>query len=472
VTLAAIRLKESAMRLETKCVKGSLRGALLFAALLGLHASSSTLVAQTSNEVSLTLNDAIDMALKNNRVLQLAGLDVTDSEHQKKIAQAAYFPQITNESTALHLTELAGVVIPPGTFGNTTVTGPIPAHTLTIDQGELTAYTSGTGLAQPITQMFKIRASNRAAAADVETAKIKLKQTQDEIALKVRQVYYGVLIAQLKQQAEEEQVQAAEQVDQESQSDVERGAALEVAALESHAAWLNAKQSVLAERLEVDDLTLNLDDMLGLPIGTRLKLDPDAVLPSADIPSRADGLRIAKDQNPQILAARQAVVKAKAGVTVSKDAYIPDVTGVARYSYQSGVPLLVHNFGTFGVTLTYDLFDGGKRNEEIRHSQTLLNEAELNLARLNEELEVQVNAAYDKVERIEGMLGVAREVMDLRTEAARVADRQFDQSSILTSDKTKAHALATEAHASLVEATLGLSLAQNEVKRTIGQMPR
>jgi outer membrane protein TolC len=245
-----------------------------------------------------------------------------------------------------------------------------------------------------------------------------------------------------------------------------------MAALESQAGWLNAKQAVLTARLEVDDLTLDLDNLLGLPIGTRLKLDEAAPLSSVDMPSRADGLRIAKDQNPQILAARQAVVKARAGVAAAKDAYIPDITGVARYSYQSGVPLLVHNFGTFGVTLTYDLFDGGKRNEEIRHSQTMLNEAEVNLTRLNEELEVQINAAYDKVELIEGTLGVARKVMDLRTEAARVADRQFEQSSILLSEKINAHALASEARAALIEATLDLSLAQSQVKRTIGQMPR
>src|SRR5262249_28505300 len=112
------------------------------------------------------------------------------------------------------------------------------------------------------------------------------------------------------------------------------------------------------------------------------------------------------------------------------------------------------------------------RNEEIRHAQTQLKEAELNLTRLNEELEVQVNAAYDKVERIEGMIEVARSVVGLRTEAERVADQQFEQSSLLLSEKIKAHALATEAHASFVEAALGLSLAQNEVKQTIGQMPR
>lgn len=412
------------------------------------------------------------MALSNNRDLQIATLEVADKEHLKKIARAAYFPQIKNESTALHLTELAGVAIPVGAFGNTTVTGPIPRHTLTIDQGELTTYTSGTGLAQPLTQFFKIHAFNRAAAADVEAAKIKRTQAQDEIVLKVRQLYYGILIAQLKQQAAEEQLHAAEQYDHENQNDVQRGAALETAALESRAAWLKAKQSVLTQKLQLDDLTLNLDNLLGLSIGVRFKLDASTESPSTDIPSREDGLRIAKKQSLQILAAQQAIARAKAGVIAAKDAYIPDVTGIARYSYQSGVPLLVHNFGTFGVTLSYDLFDGGKRNEQIRHSQILLNEAEENLRKLNDELEVQVNAAYDKVEQAEGMLGVARKVMELRTEAARVADRQFEQNSILLSEKIKAHAMAIEANASLLESTLGLSLAENEVKQTIGQMPR
>jgi len=446
---------------------------LLF--LLGVvvvHAKPSILTAQAGTAKSLTLPEAIDLALRNNRDLQLAGLDVTDTEHLKKIARAAYFPKIKNESTVLHVTELAGVVIPAGAFGNPSITGRIPGHSLTIDQGELTTYTSGTGLTQPITQLFKIHASNRAVAADVETAKIKLTQAQDEIALRVRQLYYGILIAQLKQQAAEEQVQAAVQHDQESQSDVQRGAALETAALGSRAELLSAQQTVLTAKLQVDDLMLNFNNLLGVPLGTHFHLDGNSVSSSSDIPLRAEGLHLAKDQSPEILAARQAVVKAKAGAAASRDAYIPDLTGIARYSYQSGVPLLVHNFGTFGVSLSYELFDGGKRNEQIRHSQTLLNEAVVNLAKLNENLEVQVNAAYDKVEQAEGMLGVARKVMDLRTEAARVADRQFEKSSILLSEKIHAHAMVAEANASLAEATLRLSLAQNEVKQIIGQMPR
>ena len=279
----------------------------------------------------------------------MAQLAVVDSEHKKKIARSAYFPQIKNESTVLHITELEGVSFPLAPLGLHPSTGPIPSQSLVIDQGALTAYTSGTGLAQPLTQMFKIRESNRAATADINSAKIQVNQAEDEIALKVRQLYYGILIAQLKEQAAKGEVDASQVKLQESTDAVAQGKALEEVALDSRAALLDAKQTVLTQSLQVQDLTYALDDLLGLPLTTQLRLNDDhrpqplRFRPRGVRPHRAGA-------EPRIRAAQQAVEKAKAGLAAAKDAYIPDITGIARYSYQSGVPLLVHNFGTFGVT--------------------------------------------------------------------------------------------------------------------------
>jgi outer membrane protein TolC len=181
---------------------------------------------------------------------------------------------------------------------------------------------------------------------------------------------------------------------------------------------------------------------------------------------------MAQEQNPQIRTAREAVIKARAGLAAAKDAYIPDVTGLARYSYQSGVPLLVHNFGTFGFTLTYDLFDGGRRSTEIKDSRTILSEAELSLAKTEDELTVQVETAYDKVEQLQNMTGVAQEALDVRTEGVRLADRQLEQNAALASAREEAQAKEASAKAALLEATLGLSLAQGELLRTIGKLPQ
>jgi outer membrane protein TolC len=428
--------------------------------------------AQGNTPMELTLSQAIDLALQQNRQIKLAQLAVVDSEHRKTITRSAYFPQIKNESTVLHITELEGVSFPAGAFGSPLATGPIPSKSLVIAQGGLTAYTSGTGLAQPLTQMFKIRESNRAATADINSAKIQVNQAEDEIALKVRQLYYGILIAQLREQAARGEVDASQVKLQESTDAVAQGKALEEAELDSRAAFLDAKQTVLTQSLQAQDLTLELDDLLGLPLTTQLRLIEDPAASAASIPLREECVRIAREQSPDIRAAQQAVEKAKAGLAAAKDAYIPDITGIARYSYQSGVPLLVHNFGTFGATFTYDLFDGGRRNAEIADSRTLLSEAELNLAKIEDEVAVEVQTNYNRVEQLQNLVGVAEEVLKARVEAARVTDRQLEQTAALPSAPVEAAAKVSSAKASLLEAKLGLSLAQGELKRAMGQVPR
>lgn len=428
-------------------------------------------LAQSSSSLSLTLSQAIDLALKQNRGLKLAQLSVVDSEQRKELARAAYFPQIKNESSVLHVTQLEGVAIPAGAFGNHLSTGLIPEESLFIDQGSLTSYTSGTGLTQPLTQMFKIRESNRAATADINTAKIHVNQAEDEVALRVRELYYGLLISQLKQRAAAEEVNASHTKLQESADAVQQGRALDVVSLESRAALLDARQAALTLDLQIHDLMLTLNDLLGLPLNTVLQLEESASA-SISVPSREDCIHIAKEHSPEVRAAQQAVVKARAGLAAAKDAYIPDVTGLARYSYQSGIPFLVHNFGTFGFILSYDLLDGGRRNAEIKDSRTLLFQAELNLTKTEEEVTVRVEIAYDKIEQLQNMVGVAEEVLKVRLEAARLADRQVEQNAALSSAQTEAHAKSISAQASFLEANLGLSLAQGELKRTIGQMPR
>jgi outer membrane protein TolC len=259
---------------------------------------------------------------------------------------------------------------------------------------------------------------------------------------------------------------------QETVDDVEKGRALDVAALGSHASLLDAQQAELTEKLHLDDLTRSLNDLLGLPLTAQLILDPDTAGVELSIPGLADCIKLSQEQSPAIRSAQQAVLKARAGLRAARDAYIPDVTALARYSYQSGVPLLVHNFGTFGFTLSYDIFDGGRRNAEIKDATALLTEAQVNLDKVQDEVSVEVQSAYDKITQIQKLVNVADEALTVRTEFARLADRQFEQDAALASARAEAHAKVSSAKASLMEAKLGLSLAEADLKRAIGQLPR
>jgi len=456
------------MRLNPEA-RYSARLTLIVAAVL-LQAGTAS--AQNSAVMQLTLPQAIDLALKQNRVVKLAQLDVAENEQKKKIAQADYFPRLKNESTVIHLTELQQLVIPAGSLEVPGIAGPVPSTTAVIGQGEFTAYTSGTGLSQPLTQMFKVHQVNRAATADILSANERLKAAENDVALKVSQLYYGILIAQLKGEAAKAEAEAAQVKLQESTSSVEQGNALEVVALESRAATLDAKQTILKQSLQVRDLTFELNNLLGLPLNTKLQLSEQAFVAPSSPASREECVRIAREQSPDVRAAQQAVERARAGLGAAKYAYMPDLTAFARRSYQSGIPFLVHNFGTFGAIFEYELFDGGRRKAEIGEARTMLFKAEVNLDKVEEEVAVAVEIAYDSVEQSLTLVTVAEEVLKARTEGARLADSQFEQGAALASVRAEAAAKMSSAKASLLEANVELSLAQAELKRVMGELPR
>jgi outer membrane protein TolC len=213
-----------------------------------------------------------------------------------------------------------------------------------------------------------------------------------------------------------------------------------------------------------------LNDVLGLPLDTQLELSPVQPANLEEHP-RDEYLKIAFSENPQILAAMETVEKAKAGVTSAKSAYIPDVSAIARQSYQNGVPFLVHNFGTFGVSLTYDVFDFGKRRAAVREREAQLAQAQENLTRLKETVSVQIERNLNKVERTRQMLQVATEVVRLREEGEHLAENQMAQGIALVSARRQASAASYKAQADLLQAQLAYLLAGAELEEAVGRTP-
>lgn len=447
--------------------------ALISPAFLAAQEVPSTPVAEVRPDpaaVHLTLPAAIQMALAHNRHLTLAHLAVTDSEAQKRLAQSHYFPVLKNQSAVLHITELEGVKIPAGAIGQGT-TGLLPANTLTIDQGAATTYTSGTELAQPLTQMFKIRAGVKAADADLNSARIQSDDAENGIALLVHKLYYGMLIEQTRGLAAEDAVDAAAVVEEETKRGVEEGKFLTDAELQSRTDLLDKQQAALVSRLNFDDLTLQLDDALGLPLGTHLVLDPDSVGTPLELPTRTEATALLLAKSPTILSARQTVEKAKAGVAAARDEYIPDITGIARYSYQSGLPFLAHNFGTFGAAFTYNLFDGGGREAKLKDARIKLTLAQTELQQAENDVRIELSSAYDKAEQLERLVSVTTQAMEAREESFRIQSERAKVNAQLASGVAAAHAALASARMNVLNSRLNLYLVKNDIQRRLGERP-
>jgi outer membrane protein TolC len=439
---------------------------LVTVAALGLAAATFQYAGEARH---MTLSEAVHLAIDQSRLLKIARLKVSESEERKAGERSAYFPSLKNESNILHVTDLQNISIPTGAFGNAGG-APVPSRETILPQGRDTFYTSGTQLSQPLTQLIRIRDANRIAAAEVAISRDELKQAENEVALRVHSLYYGVLITQLQRKAAEQQAQYASANLRESEENVRNGDALKVAAIQGQATVLESQQAVLTADLQLSDLTAELNDLLGLPLDTKLDLD-DGVPTGFDSRSREEYVQTAWSQNPQIKAAAEAIAKAGAAVASAKTAYIPDITAYARQSYQDGLPFFVRNFGTLGVNMTWDLFDFGKRRAAVRERQDQLEEARENLRRSKDEIAVSIERSYNKVERTKNLVDVAQQVVKLRQESERLARNQSAQGVVLVSDHRQATAATYRAQADLLQANLGYLLAWAELQASAGITP-
>jgi len=443
----------------------------IFLALLALM-SAQTLTAQENKASSsrhITLDEAVDLALKHNHVVRIAGMKVEEKEHAKEVARSAYFPILRNDSNALHLTDTQFIGIPAGGLGIAGGT-PIPARTVILNQGGQTLVGSGTSLTQPLTQLLKIKSANDIALAELNATRGKGRQTENMVALSVHQLYYRILITQAHREATQAKIQATEELNKERVQQVKYGSSLEEEAIESRAQTLEAKQDLLSTDLQLSDLTMQLNDAIGLPLTTQLVLDA-GVKQVTDTCEREECLRVARESHPEIAEARAEVEKASAAVRLSKRQYLPDVEAFARQSYQSNVPFLARNFGTFGVHVGIDIFDGGRRRAAIGEHNAQLAQARENLARVTEEIELRVQTAYNKLERTRQMVKVSEELLSFRAEAHRVYVRQLQEGSALQSQLDAAAAHELDAKTLLLQSQLGFVEARDEMVEAIGGTP-
>src|SRR5580658_9676015 len=193
------------------------------------------------NPRKVTLAEAIDLALKNNHALAIGAAKTDEMKSVRRKAAADYFPQVSNTSSYTRLTNTDVLQFSQGSFGTFPGLGPVPSSNLIVKQGDQNEIFARTQIAQPVTQLLKIREGERVARADEQASRADLESLRDRTALVVRQIYYGLLAARLDRKVALEQVRVAEELAAESEQEVRRGATLEVSLTEARTRVLESK---------------------------------------------------------------------------------------------------------------------------------------------------------------------------------------------------------------------------------------
>ena len=295
------------------------------AALLLLFALTGVARAETRR---ITLEEAVALATKQNSIVKLAHLKEKEMQARVGEARANYFPVLSNESDAAHLRSIEHMEIPMGALGVYTVPGPVPGTNTSLPLGHHDFLLSTTTAAQPITQWFKIHAGVNVAKADLGIAHDNARQAENEVALKMKQLYYGLLSAERRKQAAELRIEAGKERLGEARNGVEAGAVLELKVLEGEAQIAEARHALGSLEDAISDMRVEFNDLTGLPLDTEVEL----VTPESEATDTTAGEleTEALARNPEVAAAEQTLKKARAGLSAAHAEYIPEIGAFAQ----------------------------------------------------------------------------------------------------------------------------------------------
>src|ERR1700733_1103696 len=165
-----------------------------FVAMLSLLWPAGLLRAQDADAAipELSLADAIQIAVVNNRPVKIALLDVTKSQWQVAAAKSKRFPAISTYFFGAGNLTSPSFTIKKDQFGLVD-NMPVPAQNtkISLSQG-FTGYVVAE-VAQPLSQLYRINLAVREQELETDLSKQKYEGKRQSLVADVKQAYYAVL---------------------------------------------------------------------------------------------------------------------------------------------------------------------------------------------------------------------------------------------------------------------------------------
>ena len=362
-----------------------------------------------STGIKLTLDDAVDRALKNSPEIVRASGSVTTSEWSEKTAFGAFLPSLSLSS---------------GTSRSSS--SRFDERTQTTIAGSSQSYSAGLSANYSLFTGGRRGADMKRARANTASAEASLVESRFNVVLETKTAFFNV-----QRQVDLERVaQGDVRRSQEALSAAERrlqvGSATRSDVLRAQLDLNNAKQSLLSIQTQQRSAGYSLGVLVGVnaPVGVQVEA---LVAPRAMPLNDQELARIAVDQAPAVVTARATVNAADAATSVSRAQYFPTL------SLSSGTDWSNQEFqiseGNKGwsmrVGLSYPLFNGFSREAQVANTDVQLRSARAALAAAERQARADVERLLGELRLAEQQIVLANEALTVAQEDLRVNQERY-----------------------------------------------
>jgi len=416
----------------------------------------------------LTLDDAIALALEQNRDLRQAALEAEKADERLAATRSRFLP-------SFDLTVLDGRTIedvefrfPAGAFGDLPPVGPIPATDTDVvaPAGRMT-YVVGS-VTQPLTGLRRVSLSTRARALDLEIRREDLRSRRQAIIESVRRTYYDLLRTESALEATDEGLRFLRELERVVANLVEQRAALQVDGLEVQARRAAEEYEAAVLRNSLVTFKEQLNDLLGRDLDTPLAPEPvpEVVPEEADLAAaRARALAERADLRQARLRREQAEVERR----LKRWDFVPDLSLSFNYVSTSNVEVLPHNLASVGLLLTWEPFDWGRRHRATREADHGLEQADSALKQAESQAAIDVGARIRALQEARVLLEARRLAREAARARGQVTLDRYRQKAALLKDVLEDQETLADAYRNYQQALAQAWTARAELERAFGR---
>lgn len=402
----------------------------------------------------LTLEDAVSLALRNNRAVQINTLGVDKTRNALREARSNANFTIQGNVTYTRFDRVAETRFGPQT----------------VRLGNIENRTARITLTQVIDISGLIRTAVRAANVTLTLSELELARTRNDTILQVVQAYQDVARADEFVRVAEEALRNAQERLRLVRGQVDAGVAAQFDLLRAETAVAQAEQAVLNARNQREVAAAALNNLLGRKLDTPVVVVKPERLPDEMLPSLEALMQQAYENRPELIAAQRGIELAQVGIETARLRLLPNIvlTGQADFNLNTSAFNPRRETYTGVVVLSVPIWDGGiarAREAQARDDKQI---AQLRLQQVQEAVALEVRQAYLNLQDSKKRLAVAQKGLEQATEALRLARVRFEAGVSPQLEISDAELAFTQAQTNVVNAQFDYLDAYAGLLRAVG----
>lgn len=455
---------------------------LFFFFLAAVFFNQGLVFAQTK---TLTLDEAINTALKNNRDIIIAALNVNKAEAAVDEAFGYALPSVDVSANFSHFLQKPKMSFPDfealltnATYGILFDEGVLPVDNSKFrpmdNKLQSFAQTNNYEAKVQLTQtLFNSAVFNGIGASKiyVDLSKEELKRIVSETILNVKKTFYGVLLTKKLYEITNLSFLNA-------QDNLNNVKAYQKEGLVSEFDLLQAEvrvENIRPVLLQMENALKNTKDGFKIILGTEqsedIDVDGEFEYEPSIIPSVDETVDNALQTNYSLKSLKLKKDVDEAFIDLDLAEYWPSLYGFANYSYAgSSDNLKFNNYSSamVGVTFSINLFMGGQSENRVEQSQIAVQQTEHQIGQFKDFISSQVKQKLNELKRVEALVEAQERNVNLAGRAYEIATIRYKEGAGNQLEIENADIALRQARTNRLQAVYDYIIAKSELNQLLG----